>query len=146
MNEAEQRECCEKYADAVFVFGSNAGGRHGKGAALHALQHHRAEIGNGYGVQNWRTYYGGTRRSYAIPTKDEFLRPFPLETIAYLAKQFVAHANSLPDTPFYVTAIGTGLAGYSDEQIAPMFADAPLNCILPKEWEQWTRPNREEEG
>ena len=25
-------ECCEKYADAVFVFGSNESGIHGRGA------------------------------------------------------------------------------------------------------------------
>ena len=42
---------------------------------------------------------------------------------------------SYEDVTFVVTAIGTGLAGYSHEQIAPMFMGAPYNCVLPKEWE-----------
>jgi hypothetical protein len=32
-------------------------------------------------------------------------------------------------------AVGTGLAGYQHEDIAPMFARAPANCKLPEEWQ-----------
>jgi hypothetical protein len=32
---------------------------------------------------------------------------------------------------FQVTPIGCGLAGYTPQEIAPMFADAPANCQLP---------------
>jgi hypothetical protein len=142
---SEQPECCTRYADAVFVFGSNApGGRHGKGAALHAVKAHGAEYGNGYGVQNWPCYGRPGKRSYAIPTKDASLRSSPLSQIREHVAQFLHHARSLPETPFYVTALGTGLAGYRHEDIAPMFKDAPLNCILPREWEPWTRPNASE--
>ena len=35
------------------------------------------------------------------------------------------------------TRVGCGRAGYKDEQIAPMFKDAPANCVLPKEWLRW---------
>jgi hypothetical protein len=38
------------------------------------------------------------------------------------------------DCTFQVTRIGCGLAGYTDAQIAPMFADAPVNCVLPDGW------------
>ena len=27
--------------------------------------------------------------------------------------------------------------GYTDIQIAPLFKDAPENCVLPAEWEQF---------
>ena len=37
--------------ETVFVFGSNLAGRHGKGAALHARQHHGAIYGRGCGPQ-----------------------------------------------------------------------------------------------
>jgi hypothetical protein len=32
---------------------------------------------------------------------------------------------------FDVTEIGCGLSGYRPDDIAPMFAEAPLNCRLP---------------
>ena len=130
-------ECCEKYKDAVFTFGSNEGGIHGRGAALHALVHHGAVHGQGAG---WQGIEG---RSYAIPTKDRRFRTLPLPAIRLYVEDFLKAASQFPDDVFYVTAIGTGLAKIPHEQIAPMFADAPLNCILPKEWLPWTRPNRE---
>jgi len=42
------------------VFGSNKAGRHGKGAALHAVKHHGAIRGLGWAMQG---------DCYAIPTK-----------------------------------------------------------------------------
>jgi len=29
------------------------------------------------------------------------------------------------------------MAGYSDKQIAPLFAGAPKNCRLPEEWKSF---------
>jgi hypothetical protein len=43
----------------VYVFGSNLGGIHGKGAALEALQWYGAKLGKG----------GGYMGRYALPTK-----------------------------------------------------------------------------
>ncbi len=137
------------------MFGSNEGGYHGAGAALHALQKHGAVYGQCCGAQfkeGWLegqgrvdlSYYSPGQRSFAIPTKDRRMRTLSLDSIAKSVFQFLHHAHSLPDTPFYVTAIGTGLAGYAHADIAPMFKDAPPNCILPEEWIPWTRPNQEE--
>ena len=109
----------------IFVFGSNLAGRHGKGAALFARQRHGAVYGQGVGLQG---------NSYAIPTKDEQLRTLPLEEIRRYVEQFKAFARQHPELTFQVTAIGCGLAGYRPPQIAPMFADAPANCILPDEF------------
>lgn len=112
---------------AIFVFGSNLAGRHGKGAALHARQHYGAKYGVGVGL---------TGNAYAIPTKDERIRTLPLDIIAKHVHEFIAFAQKRTDLEFQVTRIGCGLAGYSDAQIAPMFADAPLNCHLPDGWRQ----------
>jgi hypothetical protein len=109
----------------IFVFGSNLAGRHGKGAALIARQRHGAVYGQGVGLQG---------SSYAIPTKDERLRPLPLEAIRGYVEEFKAFARQHPEQTFQVTAIGCGLAGYRPDQIAPMFADAPANCVLPDEF------------
>jgi len=114
----------------IFVFGSNEAGRHGKGAALHARQHYRAEYGVGF---------GRTGDAWAIPTKDARLRTLPLERIRQYVEQFLTYANEHPELTFKVTAIGTGLAGYKHDDIAPMFAHAPPNCRLPDEWRHMRR-------
>jgi hypothetical protein len=109
----------------VFVFGSNLAGRHGKGAALDARVRHGAQLGVGEGP---------TGRAYAIPTKTGDLRTRSLDDIRASVATFKAYAASHPDVTFQVTRVGCGLAGYSDDQIGPMFADAPGNCTLPEEW------------
>ncbi len=109
----------------IFVFGSNDRGIHGKGAALFARTNHGALIGQGEGRQG---------NSYAIPTKDSILEPKDLFAIRNSVNRFLTYARNNPDLEFEVTRIGCGLAGYSDEQIAPMFKDAPYNCFLPEGW------------
>jgi hypothetical protein len=52
-------------------------------------------------------------------------------------EQFIRFASLNPDMTFKVTAIGTGLAGYAEQDIAPMFVGAPLNCILPIGWRNY---------
>jgi hypothetical protein len=44
------------------------------------------------------------------------------------------HARANPETRFFVSAVGCGLGGYTEEEIAPLFADAPENCDLPPGW------------
>ncbi|SSY70962.1 A1S_2505 family phage non-structural protein [Alysiella crassa] len=112
-------------AGEIFVFGSNTTGRHGKGAALTAKLHFGAKQGQGVGLEG---------QSYAIPTKNGRLQTFPLSKIEQYVNDFIQFANQHHELKFFVTAIGTGLAGYKHEQIAPMFANAPANCRLPPEW------------
>jgi len=112
----------------IFVFGSNLAGRHGAGAALYARQYCGAIYGQGVGLQG---------NSWAIPTKDYQLRTLPLSEIAGYVAAFLTQAEALyPHLTFEVTRIGCGLAGYRDDQIAPFFANAPKNCILPPAWIQ----------
>ena len=107
----------------IFVFGSNLFGKHGKGAALEAARRHGAIYGQGVGLQG---------NSYAIPTKDGFLRVLSLEVIETYVEDFRRFVLS-SDLQFYVTPIGTGLAGYKHEQIAPMFKGLP-RCMFVDDW------------
>ena len=109
----------------IFVFGSNLAGRHGKGAAAVARLYFGAIYGQGEGLQG---------KSYAIPTKDENLCVLNLMQIKRHVDKFLDYATKHKDTVFKVTALGTGLAGYKHEDIAPMFYNAPANCILPNAW------------
>lgn len=114
----------------IFVFGSNLAGRHGAGAAKEARLKYGAIYGQAMGRQG---------NSYAIPTKDEHLRPLPLEDIHDYVDTFRNYAIAHPELRFNVTRIGCGLAGYSDVEIAPMFRHAPTNCRLPEEWQRLLR-------
>jgi hypothetical protein len=111
----------------VFVFGSNLAGHHGKGAALTALKKYHAVYGVGYGRQGM---------SFAIPTKDSKLRPLPLKLIKIFVRGFLAYATTARGLYFKVTPIGCGLAGYTPEEIAPFFRDAPPNCLLPESFKE----------
>lgn len=118
----------------IWVFGSNLAGRHGAGAALVA----RRRFGFPSGISR-----GHCGRAYAIPTKNAALHPRTLGEIKESVKGFIWYAAQNEGLQFFVTAIGCGLAGYSAEQIAPMFAIAPLpNCSFPDTW----RPYLEKEA
>lgn len=111
----------------IFVFGSNLAGRHGKGAALEAHKRHGAIYGQGVGLQG---------ESYAIPTKDENLEVLGLWEIALFVAGFIRFASAHLDRQFNVTRLGCGLAGYKDEEIAPLFTRAGANVILPPGWRE----------
>jgi len=93
----------------IFVFGSNARGMHAGGAARAAVARFGAQWGNGEGLQG---------RSYAIPTMEG------LESTTKAVERFIAYAKEHTEYNFMVTPIGCGIAGYTPEQIAPMFRDA----------------------
>ena len=114
----------------VFVFGSNLRGRHGAGAAKAALERYGAIEGQGVGLQG---------QSYAIPTKDYRIQTMPLEVIEPYIKEFVQFTHDHPDMTFMVTPIGTGLAGYRHEDIAPLFKGV-INCWLPLAWLSFWTP------
>lgn len=105
----------------IFVFGSNSRGRHGKGAAKTAYWKYGAIYGVGVGLMN---------QSYAIPTKDRFINVLPLHDIVPFIHEFVQFTIEHPHMLFYVTPVGTGLAGYDVQDIAPHFKDA-INCEFP---------------
>ena len=111
----------------IFVFGSNLAGVHGAGAARAALQY-GAKLGQGI---------GHVGRSYAIPTKDENIQTMSIEMIRPYIAQFIEYATATPDTQYFITRIGCGLANYTDAQIAPLFVGAPLNCSFADNWRRY---------
>jgi hypothetical protein len=106
--------------DEVFVFGSNLSGYHGGGAARAAMNLFGAVWGQGVGLQG---------QSYAIPTMQG-----GIETIKPYVDQFIEFARTNPELYFYVTRIGCGIAGFVDQDIAPLFREAMAldNVALPK--------------
>lgn len=106
--------------DEIFVFGSNLAGAHGGGAARIAVEDFGAIWGQGVGLQG---------QSYAIPTMQG-----GVETIKPYVDDFIEFAKQHKELFFYVTRIGCGIAGFSDEEIAPLFKDAKglENVALPE--------------
>ena len=119
--------------DEIFVFGSNEAGIHGAGAARTALELFGAKHGEGIGF---------TGQCYAIPTKDRQIETLSLDIIEKYIDLFLHYVPHYPTKTFLVTQIGCGLAGYTPEQIAPLFAKAVDldNVHLPAEfWEVLNR-------
>ncbi|MDE5869548.1 MAG: hypothetical protein K2H18_04890 [Muribaculaceae bacterium] len=106
--------------DDIFVFGSNLAGNHAGGAARYARKHFGAVMGQGVGLQG---------QSYAIPTMQG-----GVETIKPYVDDFIKFAYECDQNTFYVTRIGCGIAGFTDEEIAPLFKEARhlYNVRLPK--------------
>ena len=105
-------------SNQIFVFGSNLGGKHIGGAAKFARERFGAVNGKGEGLQG---------QSYAIPTMFE-----KVDEIKPYVDRFLKFADDHQDLQFLVTRIGCGIAGFKDEQIAPLFAGAGENVILPR--------------
>lgn len=120
-----------KISECVFVFGSNESGIMGKGAALTAKQLFGATSGQGIGRSGM---------SYAIPTKSTPYKTLPLDSIKKYIDEFLVIARKNSQITYLVTAVGTGLAGYSDVEMRNLFIGAPSNCIMPLKWRMWRTP------
>jgi hypothetical protein len=105
----------------VFVFGSNAQGNHFGGGARFAFDNFGAIWGQGEG------HHGQT---YAIPTMGTE------EELAEAVGRFLYYAATNRELVFFVTKIGTGIAGRKITDVAPLFADCAPNVILPREFEE----------
>lgn len=116
--------------DEIFVFGSNLEGMHYGGAARVAHERFGAVMGQGVGIQG---------QSYAIPTMQG-----GVETIKPYVDEFLELAREWDQTTFLVTRVGCGIAGFTDEEIAPLFAGALdlYNVVLPREFVEVLRRRR----
>ena len=85
-----------------------------------AMQRFGAIWGQGIGLQG---------QCYAIPTMQG-----GVETVKPYVDQFIAFAKEHKELFFYVTRIGCGIAGFKDQDMAPLFADALTieNVCLPE--------------
>jgi hypothetical protein len=119
----------------IFVFGSNELGLHGGGAARVAVDdfgaryERRGGPGQGFGPQG---------NSFAIPTcavpTGQPGSKIALTRVAYYVECFLLYARYNPQLKFKVTMIGCGLAGWKNEEIAPLFHAAPANCSFDTDW------------
>jgi hypothetical protein len=100
----------------VFVFGSNAGGMHGAGAARLAEERFGAVRGEGHGLHG---------QSYAIDTMSG------LDVLSREVATFLAFAAEHPELEFLVTEIGCGIAGFAPAEVAPLLRGAGENVLLP---------------
>jgi hypothetical protein len=117
--------------NTIFVFGSNLSGIHGAGAAEYAYRKFGAIWGEGNGF---------TGNAYAIPTKDARIRTLPLEVIGQYVETFIEETYNNAHIFFLLTKVGCGFAGYTDEQMAPMFKDINKdNCMVPASWMEYLR-------
>lgn len=103
----------------VFVFGSNAQGAHGAGAARTAYEKFGAVWGQGSGLQG---------QSYGIDTMSGF------EVLRREVAEFVSVARQHPELTFLLTPVGCGIAGYAAADVAPLFTNAPGNVELPAQF------------
>lgn len=103
----------------IFVFGSNIQGAHGGGAAWYAHKTFGAEWGVGEGL---------TGRTYALPTMEG------AASLQHAVERFTACAEAHPELTFLVTAVGCGIAGYTPDEVAPLFRKASTleNVYLPQ--------------
>ena len=108
--------------DEIFVFGSNLKGIHYSGAASDAYRKFGAIMGHGVGLQG---------QSYGIPTMQG-----GVETIRPYVDEFIQFAKEHPDMTFLVTRIGCGMAGFTEDEISPLFKKAYYvdNIVLPEGW------------
>ena len=106
----------------IFVFGSNLAGSHGGGAARLAYNRFGAIWGQGVGLQG---------QSYGIPTMHG-----GVDAIKPYVDKFIEFAKQHPEYKFLVTKIGCGIAGFTIDEMAPLFQGAidVENVILPKEF------------
>ena len=115
-------------ANEVFTYGSNCAGIHGAGAARQALK---------WGAKMGKDGFSG--QTYGISTKDHNIQTLPLSEIQKNIKKFLDFAKSRPELEFLCTAVGCGLAGYTNKDIAPLFLEFPIpdNVALPADFWQW---------
>jgi hypothetical protein len=129
----------------VFVFGSNDRGNHGKGAAKTALDKFGAIYNQASGRQGQsfavrtKMYQDGNLLEYN-KLRDENKKKMDSMTVQDL-NNLRLEALTNPDIKYYVTQIGTKLAGRTVNQMKSFFErmnnkfGIPDNLILPKEFE-----------
>ena len=112
----------ELQPNEIFVFGSNLKGMHGGGAAYIAYRKFGAIMGQGVGLQG---------QSYGIPTMQG-----GVDTIKPYVDEFIEFAKKNKNLTFLVTRIGCGIAGFTDDEISPLFEKAHdvENIVLPPGW------------
>lgn len=106
MNKVTPDKITDLDPNEIFVFGSNKSGLHLGGAAAFALENFGAEMGVGEGL---------TGQCYALPTMEG------IESFKEAVDKFEECVKEYPKLEFLITAVGCGIAGYTPEEVAPLF-------------------------
>jgi hypothetical protein len=110
----------------IFAFGSNQRGAHGGGAARLAKDKFGAQEGVGEGL---------TGQSYAFPTLTANFEKVSRASLEVSRDRLFATARQHPDKTFLLTKVGCGIAGFTEDEIRPLFTNAPANVVLPEDWQ-----------
>ena len=111
----------------VFVFGSNMAGNHAGGAARTAVEKFGAVMGQAEGLQG---------QSYAIPTLDKDMNKVTPEQLQASLERLAEYARVNSSTTFYLTKIGCGIAGFTEEEVIRLLnnVDMPGNIVIPEDF------------
>ena len=122
-NRTTSKEIKKLKKNEIFVFGSNGRGDHAGGAAKLAADKFGAVHGVARGVSG---------QTYALDTMSG------LDVLKTQIEPFISVAKEWTDKVFLLTEIGCGIAGFTPEQIAPLFEAAMTveNIHLPESF--WT--------
>ena len=115
MKRISKENITELLDNQVFVVGTNELGTQGAGAAKYAFHNFGLPFYKGFGYSE-----NSKGKTFAIPTKDWLVLTLSIDKIEFYVNRFIEFAK-FSTLEFHVTAIGTGLAGYSVEDIAPLF-------------------------
>ena len=135
--------------DEVFVYGSNADGFSGAGAAGYATFGEFGNVWREYGYQSWPKgtkgkwnvkgvsegpMLGTEGKSYAIPTvtRAGAKRSIPLSEIKKSIEKFYEFAKSRPHLKFFVAqGVEGNLNGYSAQEMASIYSgEIPENVYF----------------
>jgi hypothetical protein len=109
----------------IFIFGSNLNGNHGGGAAKLAHEKFGAKTGIGEGL---------TGQSYAFPTLNKEMEFVSNEELKESVEKLIKCANDNTTKIFFLTKVGCGIAGATEDRMKEFFKDTPANIIKPLNW------------
>lgn len=96
----------------VVLIGTNESGMHGAGIARYAEENWGAIHGQGFGPMG---------QCFGLPTKNWVIDTLPLTVIENYVDRYIAWTRLKLFEDHIVTKIGCGLAGYTIDDIAPLF-------------------------
>ncbi|CAB4132311.1 hypothetical protein UFOVP253_3 [uncultured Caudovirales phage] len=117
----------------VFIAGTNMNGHHYGGAAAQA---HR-DFGLVWGIPE-----GLSGQTYAFPTLEREMTKRGTKALERSRDRLYETARALPEKTFLLTPVGMGIAGYSYDEIAPLFVNLPDN-IKKVGWNQYADQSQE---
>lgn len=125
MNKYTPENIEELKDEEIIIFGSNVNGNHAGGLARVCADKWGAENGVGEGL---------TGQCYAFPTLGKDMQKRTIEKLEESVDKLIECMDCNKDKTFYLTKVGLGIAGYTLEEIKPLFQFPCENLIKPIEF------------